>query len=205
MAHLWHNVAAAQTEITAIDFETTGSVSGWPVEPWQVGMVSLINGRVVAATATCHWIQIDPNRPFNRHAPGRHQQVREQLAVAPAFVDVWATVAPTRLLHKPLVAHNIGTERTLLRKVAPLHRHGPWIDTLTLTRHAWPELTGYSLENIIYELSLTHRLQEVSPLGQPHDAGHDACACAVLLEHLLAQPAWQGVTIATLAEAGKSQ
>jgi len=199
--HAWRDTPAREAGITVIDFETTGSVPGWPVEPWQVGLAALRGGRVDAASLLRRWLRIAPDRPFNPHAPGRHQQVRDVLAAAATFPEVWDEIAAERLLGRPLAAHNVGTERTLLRRAAPLHRLGPWIDTLALARRAYPGLADHSLDAVIEVLGLEARVRDVCPQGGPHDAGYDACACAVLLEHLLALPAWQGVTLAALAGA----
>lgn len=196
--HGWRDRLACKVGITAIDFETTGAVAGWPVEPWQLGLVALRDGRVDSDSLLRYWIQIASDRPFNPYAPGRHQQVRTLLAEAPTFPDVWCEIASDWLLGKPLAAHNIGTERTLLRRAAPLHRLGPWIDTLALARRVYPGLTDHGLDAVIATLGLEHRVRAVCPEGAPHDAGYDACACAVFLEHLLALPGWEKVTLGAL-------
>jgi DNA polymerase III epsilon subunit-like protein len=196
---VWQDMPAVEAEITALDFETTGSVPGWPVEPWQLGLVRLRGGRVIAESRVSLLLRIDAGRPFNPHAPGRHAHLREALASAPALAEQWCTLIEAWLAGRPLAAHNVGTERTVLRRAAPLHPLGPWIDTLALTRRAYPGLPDYGLDAVIGGLGLEGRLREVSPQGQAHDAGHDACACAVLLEHLLALPRWERVTLGALA------
>ena len=40
-----------QITITAIDFEGTGAVKGWPDEPWQIGLISLREGRIAPESA----------------------------------------------------------------------------------------------------------------------------------------------------------
>ncbi len=189
---------ACEAEITVLDFETTGTVPGWPVEPWQLGLVALRGGRVVAESRTCRLLRVDAERPFNPYAPGRHAQVRHALASAPALADLWPELSEVWLVGRPLAAHNVGTERTVLRRAAPLHPLGPWIDTLSLARRAYSELAGHALDALIPALGLAGRLAEVCPGGAAHDAGYDACACAVLLEHLLALPGWERVTLGAL-------
>jgi len=198
----WQETPAGEAEITALDFETTGSVPGWPVEPWQIGLVALRGGRVVAASRTSRLLRIEAERPFNPHAPGRHAQARGALAAAPALADLWPELAADWLAGRPLAAHNVGTERTVLKRAAPLHALGPWLDTLALARHAYPALADHALDTLIPALGLVRRLEEVCPDGAPHDAGYDACACAVLLEHLLALPGWERVTLGALAAPG---
>ena len=35
---------------TALDFETTGTVKGWPNEPWQLGLVKIEDGVILPET-----------------------------------------------------------------------------------------------------------------------------------------------------------
>ncbi|MCL1920966.1 MAG: 3'-5' exonuclease [Kiritimatiellaeota bacterium] len=188
---------ARAARFAVIDFETTGAVAGYPVEPWQVGMVRVESGAVSGARFES-LIRVG-ERPFNPRAPGRHAQLRAQLAVAPTAGEL-LPVFSEWLIGVPLVAHNVGTERTTLAKVAPLHRFGPWVDTLALARHAYPQLTSKSLEDVIAALGLLPQVQGLCPGREAHDALYDAAACAVLLTHFLALPGWEHVTVEALAE-----
>ena len=42
---------AIESTIPVLDFETTGTVPGYPDEPWQIGIVLLRNGQVVENSA----------------------------------------------------------------------------------------------------------------------------------------------------------
>jgi DNA polymerase-3 subunit epsilon len=190
---------ARDARFSVIDFETTGAVAGYRIEPWQVGVVSLEQGSVLGDTQYESLVRI-VDRPFNPRAPGRHALIRDQLAVAPTPSDVLPELV-LRLSGVPVVAHNIGTERSQLMALAPLHKFGPWIDTLKLTRHAYPALKSKSLEDVIGVLGLRERTEMLCPGRQAHDALYDAVACAVLLEHFLALPGWERVTVEALAEA----
>lgn len=190
-------IRAADCEFTVLDFETTGTVPGWPLEPWQMGLVRMHNGCVVAESGVEYFFHIAPERPFNPQAPGRHARLRDLLSTAPDPLDCWPQLAPLLLGH-PLVAHNIGTERTILTQLAPLHRLGPWVDTLQLVRHAYPALPSKSLEEVLAALNLTPRVAELCSERAAHDALYDAFACAVLLEHLLALPGWENVALENL-------
>lgn len=182
----------------AIDFETTGSVPGFPDEPWQVGTVQMPeSGDVSAATPFESLLRVSASRPFNRFAPGRHARIRESLAASPSLREVWPRLGPA--LSGPVVAHNIGTERTLLRAAAPLHAPGPWIDTLRLSRVAWPAAPSHALEDLVPALGLAPRLAAICPGRAPHDALYDAWACALLLLFLLSSPAWGARTPEELA------
>ena len=63
----------------ALDFETTGVAAGYPNEPWQLGLVAVEDGRVLAETKWETYFQVDASRPFSPRAPGRWAQLREEL------------------------------------------------------------------------------------------------------------------------------
>jgi len=188
---------ARSAQFAVIDFETTGTVPGYAAEPWQVGIVRVEQGRVCGGGFES-LLRVGA-RPFNPHAPGRHAQLRAQLAVAPT-TDELLHVFSDRLIGVPLVAHNAGTERSVLAKMAPLHRFGPWVDTLALTRHAYPQLASKSLEDVTAALGLVSHVQSLCPGREAHDALYDATACAVLFAHFLSMPGWEYVTVEALTE-----
>jgi len=112
-----------ETTLTVLDFETTGSVPGFDTEPWQVGAVRLVNGRVDPAQTFESLIRVDINRPFNAYAPGKHHKLREQIAAAPEVSKVWKKLEGW-VTGCPLAAHNVATEKKFLRQMAPMHRFG---------------------------------------------------------------------------------
>jgi DNA polymerase-3 subunit epsilon len=189
---------ARRARFAVIDFETTGSVPGYRVEPWQVGIVRVEDGQVCGGGFES-LLRVG-ERPFNPRAPGRHAQLRAQLAVAPT-ADELLDVFSGWLTGVPLVAHNVGTERGVLARMAPLHRFGPWVDTLALARHAYPQLASKSLEDVTDALGLAAQVQALCPGREAHDAFYDATACAVLFAHFLSLPGWEHVTVEALAEA----
>ena len=192
---------AAKCVFTAIDFETTGTVPGWPVEPWQIGLCEIsCEGGVTGGFSSL--LGVPAERPFNRFAPGRHALIREELALSPTLPEIWDELAP-RLIGIPLVAHNVGTERTMLRKAAPLHALGPWIDTLKLSRIVAPGLASYALGDVISHFGLTNVVDAACPGLSAHDAYYDAVACGLLLLHILSLPGWNGVTVGQLVQAGR--
>ncbi len=184
--------------LTVLDFESTGAVRGHADEPWQVGMVELRDGRV---TGRFHesWLRVAADRPFNPYAPGRHAEIRGQLAAAPALADLWPVWRPW-LEGRALAAHNIGTEKKFLRRAAPMHELGPWVDTLKLARHARPDLEGHSLSEVCEAMGLAARTREFCPGRDWHDALFDAFASALVLEHCLALPGWEDVTVEALSQ-----
>ncbi len=182
---------------TVVDFETTGSVDGYPVEPWQIGMVRINRRRVSAGECFESLLRVG-ERPFNPRAPGRHAVLRAQIAAAPSVYDLWPELQ-VWVRGCPMAAHNVGTERGVLRRAAPLHRIGPWVDTLALTRHAYPRLESKALEDVTRELGLETYVRSLCPDREPHDALYDAFACAALLEHFLSLPGWERVTVEELS------
>jgi DNA polymerase III epsilon subunit-like protein len=142
-------------EFVAIDFETTGFEQGRSNEPWQLGAALVRDGRLVE---TREWFFRSDRTPD-----------------APTLMDAWADWAPF-LLNRRLVAHNLATERTILTRVAPLTKWGPWTDTLRLARARYPKLPSYALGDLC-------RMFGCVPDEDArtwHDALFDAVACARL-------------------------
>jgi len=193
-----NSVAIFDATITVLDYESTGSLSGYTNEPWQIGIVSLKAGKVDASSMFESLLRVDARRPFNPHAPGRHGMLRNEIAEAPTPNELWPQVQP-RLIGRPLCAHNVATEKKFIRTMAPMHPFGPWIDTLRISRKVWPDCLSYALEDLILVLGLSMRVDEICAGRNAHDALYDAVASAMILEHLLEQPGWDKVTVGELA------
>ncbi len=188
----------------SLDFETTGSVRGWPNEPWQIGLVAIEDGKPVPGTQWETFFNVAANRPFSRRAPGRWAEMRQELANSPTVMDVWPKLSAF-LKGVPLVAHNASTERTMLEKYAPLTPFGPWLDTLRIVRRFWPTLKSYALGDLMLTFGLKPQVDALCPGRTWHDALYDACAGAVLFSHVnaalkgaldldLVAENWQGAT-----------
>ncbi len=173
-------------DFAVIDVETTGHVRGFPTEVWQVGLVHVRDGQVDVSQGLNTLVRVDAERPFNKHAPGRHAVLRETLAQAPRVDEVTAQVMEL-CRGRTLVAHNIGTERKALNTWAPLHPWGEWVDTLKLYRRHYPGLESYTLDSLVQCFGLADSVTELTPGLEAHDAYYDAVACAVLLSFLLRQ------------------
>ena len=189
---------AHQTSFVALDFETTGHVRDLPNEPWQIGMIRVVGGVVHPEESWESLFRIGP-RPFNPHAPGRYMELREELAQAPRPAELLPELI-RRLGGTPLVAHNAATERGQLERMAPMHRLGPWVDTLRLARRVYPDLPSHALDDVLVTLGLVARVQACCPGRVAHDALYDAVGCGVFLEHCLALPGWEQVTLGDLVE-----
>ena len=182
-----------ETSFVALDFETTGVVSGYANEPWQMGLVDLRHGCLDVSTQWESYLRIEPARPINPHAPGRHAQLREHLAQSPEPLALLPELEQ-RLLGKVLIAHNCATEKKMLRQIAPMHRFGPWLDTLVCAKRAWPNLSSYKLESLIEILGLHQRLQTLLPERSAHDALYDAMAAGLIVERLC-EEGWADLSI----------
>lgn len=174
----------------AIDFETTGAVEDYPVEPWQVGVVVWTPGDTPVLWEST--LRVGP-RPFHPNAPGRHAQIRAELEQSPSLSECLPRL---RQLcgGRPLVAHNAATELACFRREVPLEAFGPWVDTLKLARAAWPLFPSHSLEALLEGFKLTERVLQALPGRAPHDALYDALGSAVLLDYLLSCPGWSEAT-----------
>lgn len=162
-------------------------------------MVEVSDGAIRPESAYESWLRVAPDRPFNPHAPGRHARIRDTLADAPPLAELYADLA-ARFDGAVLVAHNVGTERTLLSRAFPLSRLGPWLDTLALVRRHHPELPSGSLEHVVDDLGLRWRVDAACPGRTCHDALYDAVACAALLEYFVSLPGWASVPVGALIQ-----
>ena len=191
--HPEFNRPLVDLRLTAVDFETTGAVPGWPVEPWQIGMVRF---SLAAATALESFESLvrTGDRPFHASAPGRHRERRAELLAAPTASELvprclswWGGAV--------LVAHNAATERRMIRALAPLHGGAIWLDTLPIARRMFPGLASHALEDLVPALGLQSALTDACPGRAPHDALYDAHACRLLLSHMAGQPGLEGWTL----------
>ena len=189
---------AVESELVALDFETTGTVDGFLNTPWQIGLVVIAQGKVVLEQAFQSLLHVPDDQPFNPYSPGRWAQLRKELSQAPEITELWPKLQ-SWLVGRPLVAHHVPTERGLLRQFFPLQEFGPWIDTLAIARMAYPKLSDYKLENLIPTLGLESLMQQRCPGLASHDAYYDAVACATLLESVLQAPGWNHARVAELA------
>ena len=182
----------------AIDFETTGSVPGFPNEPWQLGLVAADGrGSVAGGERMESLLRVSSDRPFNKWAPGRHAALRSEISRAPLLSDLMPGLA--RFLALPVVAHNAGTERAMIAAALPLHVPALWIDTLALSRRAWPSAPSHALEDLVPALGLLPEVRQLCPGRTFHDALFDAFACALLLERMLSAPGWASMQPQDLA------
>ena len=142
-------------EFVAIDFETTGYEDGGRNEPWQLGLALVRDLEIVESR---EWFFGTPLTPD-------YEPIMEQ------WDDFYPYLAGRRL-----VAHNIACERTILTRLAPLTKWGPWADTLKIAKARYPKLPSYKLGDLCEMFGIVPEIE-----GRTwHDGLFDAVACAKL-------------------------
>ncbi|GAA5496845.1 exodeoxyribonuclease 10 [Rubritalea halochordaticola] len=169
-----------ETIFTAIDFESAGTASGKTDAPVQVGTTSWSLDDGISDTWTSY---IHTDQDITWSAQKVHGITRDDLKDAPKLMLLWPHLK-RRLASRAVVAHGHGTEKRFLNAF-PGHGFGPWIDTLQLSRAAWPEISDHSLGAICQTHNLHHSVGKIVPDRTWHDALYDAAASIVLLEHII--------------------
>jgi len=146
-------------EFAAIDFETTAFSGDDRNEPWQLGFALVRDLEI-----------IDRREWFFGTA---------QTPDYEPIMDQWDDFAP-HLIGRRLVAHNIATERTILTRLAPLTKWGPWTDTLKVARTRYPGLPSYQLGDLCTIFGCVPLMEDRTW----HDGLYDAVACAMLAMRL---------------------
>ena len=150
-------------EFAAIDFETTGCDDGAANEPWQLGAAFVRDSKIVGRKEFFFDVEGAPERA---HCSG-------SLGTLASSYETWAPVIAGR----PLVAHNIACERTILTRAAPLTAWGPWADTMRITKARYPRLPSYALGDLCEMFGC---VPDDMPGRTWHDGLFDAVACAKL-------------------------
>ncbi|CAI8310335.1 MAG: DNA polymerase III PolC-type [Opitutia bacterium UBA7350] len=205
-----------KTPVHVIDFE--GSRRSGIVE---YGVVTLLEGRITETrTRLCAPTGEMQAREIQQHGIGQ-----ALLGNAKPFSEDWDYFAGLRS-SGPLCAHNAGYEDALLKDVwscprrsldfarpdsgAEIATWGPWLDTLQLYRHLYPDLARHNLSALIEIFELTKKLQTFALKFCPetrcrfHSALYDALASACLLLHLFQEPALKEVTLTWLLQQSAS-
>jgi DNA polymerase-3 subunit epsilon len=165
---------------TAIDFESAGAARGKTDTPVQIGLAawSINVGHHDAFTSYLY-----TDQPIQWAARKIHGIGPEQLANAPTLLSLWPELKK-RMTGAVIVAHGKGTEKRFLR-VFPGHGFNPWIDTLLMSRAAWPNLADHSLGALCETHGLAETIRALVPGKSWHDALFDAVASLTLLDHLI--------------------
>ncbi|MBQ1568903.1 MAG: hypothetical protein IIZ70_03295 [Kiritimatiellae bacterium] len=142
-------------EFVAIDFETTAFADDGRNEPWQLGAAVVRDNVIVERREWFFGTAMTPD-----YEP---------------IMDQWDDFYPV-LANRRLVAHNTACEKTILTRLAPLTKWGPWTDTLRLAKARYPKLPSYRLGDLCETLGCVPEFE-----GRTwHDGLYDAIACANL-------------------------
>lgn len=163
----------------ALDFESAGTTPGATDVPVQVGMAGMRDG--VIAPESFFRSYIAAARPITWSAARVHGIRAEDLQNAPPMLELWPRFQE-HLKNRWIVCHGAATEKRFLRAF-PLHGFGPWVDTLMLSRAAWPDLPDHSLGALCRHFHLEESVRQLCPDLQWHDALFDAVGSLVLLRH----------------------
>lgn len=183
------------TLFTAIDFESAGTSPGKTDAPVQIGTCtwSLSDG------ITDEWTSyIYTDQPITWAAQKVHNISSDDLRDAPKLMLLWPHLK-SRLGNAAIVAHGHGTEKRFLHAF-PGHGFGPWIDTLQLSRAAWPDLPSHSLGDICHSLQLGDQVRARLPEKNWHDALFDSIASIIILQHLIESFRLQDAPLYTLLQ-----
>ena len=171
------NIAA--TAFAAIDFEGAGSAPGRSEEPVQVAIAHLLEGKIFRSLNSF----VKPGSPVTWAAKKVHGISDAMVAGAPSLTALWPDIKKA-MEGRWIVAHGAATEKRFLRAF-PFHAFGPWVDTLQLSRAAYPSLPSHALGDTIRALHLDDDPAITAAGFRWHDAESDAIASLVLLRHLI--------------------
>lgn len=175
----------SETTFAAIDFESAGTAAGQTDVPIQIG-IALWSPAHGYGETFCSFLHTD--RPVTWAAQKVHGIATDDLQDAPTLLSLWPEIRHLLGGHA-VVAHGQGTEKRFLRTF-PGHPFAPWVDTLLLSRAAWPETKGHSLGDLCRTLGVEEAVQDRLPEGRWHDALFDALGSLALLEDLITNQDW---------------
>lgn len=143
----------------------------------EIGIAAVHDGVVQKPQS---WLVRPPQNHYEGHNIAVHGIHPEQTAHEPPFEVAWRAVAP-QLDRRMVVAHNTRFDMYCLEQSFRWFRLPfptlYYIDTLRLSRQAYPELRSHRLDDLCRDLG-------IDP-GHHHRAGDDAAACAMLMLKLI--------------------
>ena len=173
--------AVRDLTFAALDFESAGEAPGLTDAPVQAGIALMAGGDI--QPESFYRTYINPRRAVTWAAQKVHGITTAHLSDAPDMITLWPEFRD-RLSGRVVVAHGAGTEKRFLRAF-PMHGFGPWLDTVQLSRRAWPGLGDYSLEALARRLGFQDELDMLCPGLRFHDALYDAAGSLLVLRTLI--------------------
>lgn len=186
----------ADAKFTAIDFECLNSVDGKNDMPVQVGIASMtIN---LNNENKIDRFNFEPNKLFrsyikpNKEIKWAENKIyniadikAEDLENAPSLFELW-NVLKKNLSGNIVVAHSAATEKRFLRAF-PYHGFSPWVDSLKVSRSAYPNLAKHKLGNMVNILKpeFVTKLNTLCKGFSWHDALYDSVASLMILAQII--------------------
>ncbi len=177
-----------ETLFAALDFESAGEAPGMTDAPVQAGIAHMRGVNMLPESFFRTYI--NPKRQVTWAAQRVHGITTDDLSSAPEMKALWPEFR-LRLGGNVVVAHAAGTEKRFLRAF-PMHGFGPWLDTVTLARRAWPGLADYSLGGLAGALGFRGELDLLCPGLRFHDALYDAVGSLLVLRRLISLAGLEG-------------
>ncbi|MGB1130715.1 MAG: exonuclease domain-containing protein [Haloferula sp.] len=171
-----------EARFAGIDFESAGASRGRTDVAVQIGLAcwSTTDGHQDPFVS-----YLASDAPITWSARKVHGICDEDLVDAPRLLELWPTVK-RYLRGSVVVAHGKGTEKRFLRAF-PGHGFGPWVDTLLISRAAWPDWDDHSLSAICERRQLTSRIETLVSDRKWHDALFDTVASLAVLEDIIGE------------------
>lgn len=169
------------------DFEGCG------LYPLQVGISTMENGEIKTGFFSDLYAPRELKIPWQSPASSLDRDI---LARSPRLHELWPHLAPYWNCHS-FVSHNKGTERKYLGAF-PLHAAPGWLDTLKISRFAYPSLPDHSLSALLKSVNLyDEALRLASSAGQvsEHHPIFDTVGSLLLLKHLWSHDNWKHATL----------
>jgi DNA polymerase III epsilon subunit-like protein len=175
--HFWFSTDMSfydweSSKLAVVDTEGNGQPLADLVE---IAIVHVDSGQIVGKQS---WL-IKPKEPVTSRAYGLHGISNAELENQPTWEHIENEILEA-MRGRIFVAHNAGTDLSVLKKKMPGWSPDAVIDTLRISRQLRPERTSHSLSALIDAYGIESEIQaEVS--GGPHRALYDAYATAILL------------------------
>lgn len=152
----------------AIDFEVLDSA--WRATVISIGVAVIENEKI---TQKKYYTVCPPSKNENFYCVQVHGIHYDDVKDSPDFKTVWDEIDSKYIKGSPLIAHNIGFEKSCINACADefgTNSDYTYIDTLKLSRKYFPKLSNHKLNTVSEAIS--HNLRNY------HRADADAEACA---------------------------
>lgn len=162
-----------------VDFETTGSDAATAM-PVEIGMTQMDWDDGEFSLHESSGVLLDPGFPIPPPAMAVHH-ITDDMVKGRGDLTTVLDMLRHASAGRTLVAHNAAYERTILE------RYGfrvPWLCTMRLAKHRWPDAQSYGLGSLWYEY-VRRGDPNIKFPGNAHRAAADTIITAYVLVELL--------------------